>query len=1035
MHIRRRRSVAAAGATALVAAVISGTPAAVAEPTAAPPRPAASPATSPAAPPAASPAASPGPDVRPQPQSLRRQGASVPVPRTATVFADPDADRYAVETIRSVLRSAGATSVRTAAPDGPVPASGLLVYVDGPGADRVLRSLKASKPADLPAGGYALATGRTGARDAVALSGADAEGTFHAAQTLRQLASHRSFPGVVVADWPSTPVRGTVEGFFGQPWTQARRLAQLDFLGRTKQNRYLYAPGDDPYRQAKWRAPYPRVQAARLRELAHRAARNHVVLAWAVSPGQQLCFWSDKDLDALTAKFESLWRLGVRAFQLQFADVSYDEWHCRADRIAYRTGPAAAAEAQAHVANEIAARLAARHRGAPALSVLPTEYYQDGRTPYRSALAKALAPGIEVAWTGVGVVPSTITGGEIARTREILGHPLVTMDNYPVNDFADDRVFLGPYTGRDPAVASTSAGLMANAMEEPLASRVALFTAADYAWNPGAYRPGPSWKAALREVGDGSDSHPGDGSADALSVLARNSASSALDRRESAYLVPLIDDFWTAYQRPGGDVSALRSAFEDMARAPRRLSGPLARELGPWLDQLGRYGEAGRTAVDMLTAQRRGDGAAAWKSQLALLRVKRELNRSRATVGEGVLGPFLERALSAANRWTGVNGDGRAASSSYDTVRPEVRGGRGAGAAADSDPATAYRPSGPGTLTMRFGTTRPLDKVTVLAGPAADSGTGTGTGTGTDHGTAAGPVPHAGVEAHVPGRGWRRLGGLRADWTELSARGAEADAIRLSWTSEAPAVHEIVPWFADTPAAQLTLQRSRVDVEIGGPSQTLDAELDATRADASKGKVAARAPKGMRVDAHGPVTLRRGGRVTVPVKVTVPKGTDPGDYSVPVRFDAGGRTVEEHVQVRAYPRTGGPDLARGGRAASSGDETPDFPAAAVTDGDPGTRWSSPVENDAWVQVELPKAARIGRVVLRWQDAHASSYEIRTSPDGRTWTTAATVRQGRGGTESVRMDAPGTRFVRVQGKQRATRYGYSLYSVQAYAVSR
>ncbi len=87
-------------------------------------------------------------------------------------------------------------------------------------------------------------------------------------------------------------------------------------------------------------------------------------------------------------------------------------------------------------------------------------------------LAEALAPQVEVAWTGVGVVPRTITGQEMAEARTAFDHPLVTMDNYPINDYAQDRLFLGPYSGSDPTVASGSSALLANAMKQPTASRI-----------------------------------------------------------------------------------------------------------------------------------------------------------------------------------------------------------------------------------------------------------------------------------------------------------------------------------------------------------------------------------------------------------------------------------------------------------------------------------------------------------------------------------------------------------------------------------
>ncbi|NDZ99640.1 hypothetical protein G3I28_09870, partial [Streptomyces sp. SID10116] len=92
---------------------------------------------------------------------------------------------------------------------------------------------------------------------------------------------------------------------------------------------------------------------------------------------------------------------------------------------------------------------------------------------------------------------------------------------YPVNDFAQDRIFLGPYTGREPAVATGSAALLGNAMEQPSASRIPLFTAADYAWNPRSYRPHESWLAAIDDLAGGDAKARG-----ALRALAGNDASS-----------------------------------------------------------------------------------------------------------------------------------------------------------------------------------------------------------------------------------------------------------------------------------------------------------------------------------------------------------------------------------------------------------------------------------------------------------------------------------------------------------------------------
>lgn len=410
-------------------------------------------------------------------------------------------------------------------------------------------------------------------------------------------------------------------------------------MGRTKQNRYLYAPGDDLYRQARWREPYPAQQRARFRELAERARRNHVSLGWAVTPGQAMCFASDDDVRALTRKLDAMWALGFRAFQLQFQDVSYSEWHCGADADRFGSGPEAAARAQARVANAVARHLTARHPGAAGLSLMPTEYYEDGTTDYRRALARKLAKGVEVAWTGVGVVPRTITGGELSDAREAFGHPLVTMDNYPVNDYDPGRIFLGPYRGREPAVATGSAAVLANAMQQPEASRIPLFTAADYAWNPRAYRPRESWRAAIADLAGGDRRRE-----QALAALAGNDASSVLDAEESAYLRPLTEAYWESRTAggagTGGDAARrLREAFTVLRELPRRLSGTgLGSEVAP-----------GRSSWRR-TARRARPRSACWTRSAPGTRRR----PGRRTAGSARCGPGWSRhpSRSARTCWT-----------------------------------------------------------------------------------------------------------------------------------------------------------------------------------------------------------------------------------------------------------------------------------------------------------------------------------------------------------------------------------------------
>src|SRR5690606_6802801 len=107
---------------------------------------------------------------------------------------------------------------------------------DDPAIARALAAVGLTVPERLPPEGYALAAFRTGGAgdggedesDAgpgtIVLAADSPAGAFYAAQTLRQLAGDGGVAGVGVVDHPAMPLRGTIEGFYGSPWTHEERL-------------------------------------------------------------------------------------------------------------------------------------------------------------------------------------------------------------------------------------------------------------------------------------------------------------------------------------------------------------------------------------------------------------------------------------------------------------------------------------------------------------------------------------------------------------------------------------------------------------------------------------------------------------------------------------------------------------------------------------------------------------------------------------------------------------------------------------------
>lgn len=113
-------------------------------------------------------------------------------------------------------------------------------------------------------------------------------------------------------------------------------------------------------------------------------------------------------------------------------------------------------------------------------------------------------------------------------------------------------------------------------------------------------------------------------------------------------------------------------------------------------------------------------------------------------------------------------------------------------------------------------------------------------------------------------------------------------------------------------------------------------------------------------------------------------------------------------------------------------ETPDFPAAGAVDGNATTtRWSSGYTDNEWLAVDLGTAQNISRVVVKWENAYATSYTIETSNDTVNWTVQKTVTTGAGGTEDLSFPTVNARYVRVHGLQRATPYGFSIWEFEIY----
>jgi hypothetical protein len=302
----------------------------------------------------------------------------------------------------------------------------------------------------------------------------------------------------MAADQESDFLAGVVEGFYGQPWSHEERLELFDWMAAWSLNTYLYAPKDDLHQRVLWREPYPAAQAQQLRELFDACNKRRLQSFYAISPGLDIRYASNSDLERLIARLEEVSRLGCRNFALLFDDIA--EQMDSGDVTRFDS----LASAQVSVANSVFRWL--RERGADSRFVFcPTAYcdrmaqQQLGGSDYLATLGRALLTEIDVFWTGPEIVSKEITLAQVKEMQSILRRKPLIWDNLHANDYDGHRFFCGPYAGRPPELIRETRGLLSNPNNEFLLNQVPLRTLADFVRCETNWDPRKSYIPAMRE--------------------------------------------------------------------------------------------------------------------------------------------------------------------------------------------------------------------------------------------------------------------------------------------------------------------------------------------------------------------------------------------------------------------------------------------------------------------------------------------------------------------------------------------------------
>lgn len=419
----------------------------------------------------------------------------------------------------------------------------------------------------------------------IVVAGRDASGTFYGVQTLLQIMAEPQVYQCQVTDWPSVECRGVIEGFYGNPWSHQDRLRQLQFYGQNKMNIYVYGPKDDPYHRAHWRDPYPAAEGRKITELVNCAHHNKVHFVWAIHPGVDIQ-WNKQDSMNVVKKLESMYSLGVRTFAVFFDDI----W-----------GEGAKGEKQAALLNYVTDNFVRKHKDVDPLIMCPTQYNKSwSHGDYLSTLGSQMYPEVRIMWTGNSVV-DMIEKNDMEWINSQIKRKAFIWLNYPVNDYCQSRLLMGKTYGNGLDINDMVSGFCSNPMEYAEASKVSLYSIADYTWNMPQYDAPSSWERSMKALMPTC--------ADAFHMFCENNVDLGVTghglRREGespAFSTESVDDLAESFESL---VWAANNIMADSINHPEMVN-----EIKPWVESMRLLGRRGQQYISMLCDMQGGDTVA-----------------------------------------------------------------------------------------------------------------------------------------------------------------------------------------------------------------------------------------------------------------------------------------------------------------------------------------------------------------------------------------------------------------------------------------
>lgn len=285
-------------------------------------------------------------------------------------------------------------------------------------------------------------------------------------------------------------------GTKGYNWSPEQYMEQIPVLAQYKMN-FLMIGYESLFSQPRtpehyntmvnnWWEPMPDAKKAGYAKVFAECRKYGIQCCFGINPQlvttRPMDLTSDKDFADFYQHYAWAQSEGVHWFDVCLDDIS---------------GVKIDAKEHANLVNKLLKNLRVKDPTAQMI-FCPTYYAGDGtgvtQKKYLTELAKDLDPSVYIFWTGFY---QQTNAEEATVFKSIVKHPIFFWDNYPVSD-GTLSMHMAPITGRDPDLCKVVAGYMGNPFFTMIkATRIPLFTQADYAYNPQSYDPQKSIGQAL----------------------------------------------------------------------------------------------------------------------------------------------------------------------------------------------------------------------------------------------------------------------------------------------------------------------------------------------------------------------------------------------------------------------------------------------------------------------------------------------------------------------------------------------------------